>query len=373
VRVPRLGRVRILIALGGNAMTGTDGSATPRAQRAAISRAMECVAEVVTRGHEVVLTHGNGPQVGNLLVKNELAAAVVPPVPLDWCGAQTQGTIGFTILDTLEKSLSDKGVQRPVAAIVTRTLVAADDPGFVRPTKPIGRFLPYAEAKVLIDHGQTWEDRGEKGWRRVVASPDPVEVLETHTLLTLLGAGYVVVAAGGGGIPCVRDESGAVHGVEAVIDKDLTAALLAGAVGADVLVIATDVDHAVVGFGTPGARPLGAVTVEEVETYAADGEFASGSMGPKVEAALRFARAGGTSVITSLARIADAIDALDAVGIEVGTVIIASRIVASAFLRAPTAEPTQTLATSPPQRPPATAGSALRSADASSPDEPHER
>jgi carbamate kinase len=314
-----------VIALGGNAMTGPDGSATPDAQREAIMRAMECVAEVVARGHEVVLTHGNGPQVGNLLVKNELAAAVVPPVPLDWCGAQTQGTIGFTILDTLEKALSDKGVQRLAAALVTRTLVAADDPGFQTPTKPIGRFLPYAEAKVLIDHGQIWEDRGEKGWRRVVASPEPLEVLETHTLLTLLAAGYVVTAAGGGGIPCVRGESGAVHGVEAVIDKDLTAALLAGSVEADVLVIATDVDNAIIGYGTPAARPLGAVTVEEVEAYAATGEFASGSMGPKVEAALRFARTGGQSVITSLDRIADAIDAIaDPTHDRVGTVIAPS-------------------------------------------------
>ncbi len=316
--------MRILIALGGNAMTGPDGSATPRAQREAITRAMEHVAEVVARGHDVVLTHGNGPQVGNLLVKNELAASVVPPVPLDWCGAQTQGTIGFTILDTLEKALSDKGIPRPVAALVSRTLVAADDPGFRTPTKPIGRYLPYAEAKVLIDHGQTWEDRGERGWRRVVASPEPVEVLEVHTLLTLLGAGYVVVAAGGGGIPCVRTESAGVHGVEAVIDKDLTAALLARSLNADALVIATDVDHAVVGYGTPHARPLGAVSVTEVEAYAARGEFASGSMGPKVEAALRFARAGGTSVVTSLDKIADAVDALaDPAGARrtVGTMI----------------------------------------------------
>ncbi|MEO7069135.1 MAG: carbamate kinase [Nostocoides sp.] len=317
--------MRILIALGGNAMTGPDGSATPDAQRDAITRAMERVADVVARGHDVVLTHGNGPQVGNLLVKNELSAAVVPPVPLDWCGAQTQGTIGFTILDTLEKALSDQGIHRPVAALVTRTLVSAGDAGFQNPTKPIGRYLPYAEAKVLMDHGQTWEDRGQHGWRRVVASPEPIEVLETHALLTLIAAGYVVVAAGGGGIPCVRGQSGAVYGVEAVIDKDLTAALLAGSVDADVLVIATDVDNAVVGYGTPQARPLGAVTVAEVEAYAASGEFASGSMGPKVEAALRFARAGGQSVITSLDRIADAIDAMaDPTHDQVGTVISAS-------------------------------------------------
>jgi carbamate kinase len=308
--------MRVLIALGGNAMTGPDGSATPQAQRDAIAVAMDHVATVVAAGHEVVLTHGNGPQVGNLLVKNELAANVVPPVPLDWCGAQTQGTIGFTILDTLEPALAARGMSHPVAALVTRTLVAPDDPGFATPTKPIGRFLPYDQARPLIEHGETWEDRGEKGWRRIVASPEPVEVLETHTLLTLLGAGYVVVAAGGGGIPVVRHADGSVHGVEAVIDKDLTAAVLARAIGADALVIATDVENAVLDFGTPSARPVGRVPLAEMEGYAADGQFASGSMGPKVEAAMRFVRAGGQrSVITALERIADALSG------EVGTII----------------------------------------------------
>ena len=309
--------MRVLIALGGNAMTGPDGSATPQAQRAAIARAMEHVATVVAAGHEVVLTHGNGPQVGNLLVKNELAAHVVPPVPLDWCGAQTQGTIGFTILDTLEPALAARGVDRRVAALVTRTLVAADDPGFAAPTKPIGRFLTREQARPLIEHGETWEDRGGKGWRRVVASPEPLEVLETHTLRTLLAADYVVVAAGGGGIPVVRDADGSVHGVEAVIDKDLTAAVLASAIDADVLVIATDVEHAVLDFGTPGAQPVGRVRLADMEGYAADGQFASGSMGPKVEAAMRFVRHGGRrSVITALDRIAEALHG------DVGTVIV---------------------------------------------------
>ncbi len=308
--------MRVLVALGGNAMTGPDGSATPHAQRAAIAVASEHLADLVAAGHEVVVTHGNGPQVGNLLVKNELAAHVVPPVPLDWCGAQTQGTIGFTLLDTLEASLAARGAERPVAALVTRTLVAADDPGFARPTKPIGRFLPREQAQTLIDHGERWEDRGEKGWRRIVASPEPIEVLETHTLLTLLGAGYVVVAAGGGGIPVVRSASGAVHGVEAVIDKDLTAALLARAVDADVLVIATDVAHAVAGWGTPDAHDIGRVTLAEMEAYAAAGHFASGSMGPKVDAAMRFVRAGGRrSIVTALDQLATAIDG------HIGTVI----------------------------------------------------
>jgi carbamate kinase len=308
--------VRVLIALGGNAMTGPDGSATPRAQRHAIAAAMRHVAEVVAAGHQVVLTHGNGPQVGNLLVKNELAAQVVPPVPLDWCGAQTQATIGFTMLDTLESALRARGLDRRAAAIVTRTLVDADDPAFRRPTKPIGRYLPFEEAKVLMEHGETWEDRGERGWRRVVASPEPLEVLETHTVLTLLRDRYVVVAAGGGGIPVVRTASGSLHGVEAVIDKDLTAAVLARAIGADVLVIATDVEAAVTGFGTERARALGRVGAAELQRLADSGEFASGSMGPKVASVLRFVQAGGRrGVITELDRIADAVDG------SVGTVL----------------------------------------------------
>ena len=308
--------MRVLVALGGNAMTGPDGSATQKEQRHAIRRAVEHVADVVAAGHEVVLTHGNGPQVGNLLVKNELAAHVVPPVTLDWCGAQTQATIGFTVMNTLEPALRARGAAHPVATIVTRALVHADDQHFTSPSKPIGRYLSREQAQVLIDHGETWEDRGEKGWRRVVASPEPLEVLETHTVLTLLEAGYVVVAAGGGGIPVVRTEAGEVHGVEAVIDKDLTAALLARAVGADVLVIATDVENAVLGFGTGTQRALGRVPLTELESYAADGHFASGSMGPKVEAVLRFVRGGGRrGVITTLDRIADAVDG------DAGTVV----------------------------------------------------
>jgi carbamate kinase len=269
---------------------------------------MESVAGLIAAGHEVVLTHGNGPQAGNLLVKNELAAAVVPPVSLDWCVAQTQATIGFTILGALERSLAAVDAPRPVAAIVTRTRVDEDDPGFARPSKPVGRYLPYEQAKPLIDHGQLWEDRGEKGWRRIVASPEPVEVLETGTLMTLLDAGYVVVAAGGGGIPVVRDAQGGVRGVEAVIDKDLTAAVLARSVMADVLVIATDVDNAVVGYGTPGAEAVHTVTLEQMRGLAAAGHFASGSMGPKVEAAMRFVESGGRrSVITALEHIEKAI------------------------------------------------------------------
>ncbi|TQS43133.1 carbamate kinase [Cryptosporangium phraense] len=300
--------MRVVIALGGNAMTSSDGRARPEDQIAAIRRAAGPIAEVIASGAQVVLTHGNGPQVGNLLVKNEMAAHVVPPVPLDWCGAQTQGTVGFVLLNELEAA-------GPVAAVVTRALVDAHDPGFMNPTKPIGRYLSSTEAAVMIQHGQRWEDRGERGWRRVVASPEPRAILDAPSIATLLDAGYTVVCNGGGGIPVVRDPDGRLRGVEAVIDKDLGAALLANTLKADTLVIATDVDAAVVGWGTPSARPLGEIGVVELRRLAAEGHFASGSMGPKVEAACRFAENGGRSVITSLDSIADAVQR------AVGTVV----------------------------------------------------
>jgi carbamate kinase len=300
--------MRALIALGGNAMTGPGGSATPQDQDHAIGVAMKHVADLVAQGVDVVLTHGNGPQVGNLLVKNELAAHVVPPVPLDWCGAQTQATVGFLILDHLDKALADRGVDRRTATVVTRTRVDGDDPGFTHPTKPVGRYLPQDQARRLVEHGQTWEDRGERGWRRVVASPEPLEVLDAGTIKDLADSGYVVVGAGGGGIPVVRDADGTLRGVEAVIDKDLAAALLAPQIGADVLVIATDVEHVVLDYGTDRARPLERTTAQGLRETAEQQKFASGSMGPKVEAATRFVENGGRrSVITSLENIAEAV------------------------------------------------------------------
>jgi carbamate kinase len=310
---------RVVIALGGNAMTGPDGSATPDAQQAAIAAACAHVAAVVATGVEVVLTHGNGPQVGNLLVKNELAAHEVPPVPLDWCVAQTQATIGFTLADELDAALAARGLPQRTASLVTRTLVDADDPHFREPSKPVGRFLPREKAETFIAHGQIWEDRGPRGWRRVVASPEPRSVVDVPAISALAGAGFVVACAGGGGIPVVDDgDGGALRGVEAVIDKDLTAALLAAELGADTLVIATDVPNVMVDFGTPSARPLGAVTAAELRAHAAAGQFARGSMGPKVDAALRFvegagAASGRRAVVPSLEHISDAVRG-DAVG-----------------------------------------------------------
>jgi carbamate kinase len=306
----------MLLALGGNALTNADGRARPEDQIAAAEVAMESVAELLEHEAEVVLTHGNGPQVGNLLVKNELAAAVVPPVPLDWCGAQTQATLGFVLMNALEAALTKRDITRQLATVVTRTRVDPDDPGFTHPTKPIGRYLPADQAMMLVEHGEIWEDRGDKGWRRSVASPEPLEILDAPAVLALIEAGFVVVANGGGGIPVVR-EDGRLHGVEAVIDKDLGAALLARVVDADTLVVATDVPNAVIGYGTPEAEPIGEVTLTRMREYAAAGHFASGSMGPKVDAVCRFVEATGRrGVITSLDSI------LDAVNGDAGTVVV---------------------------------------------------
>jgi carbamate kinase len=305
---------RVLIALGGNAMTGPDGSATPDAQAEAIGRAMERVADLVAAGARVALTHGNGPQVGNLLIKNQLAAHVVPPVPLDWCGAQTQATIGVLIAGSLERALAVRGVPRPVSVVVTRTLVDAADRGFADPVKPVGRYFPKAEAERFMALGQSWRSFGERGWRRVVASPEPLEILDAGAAAALLEAGHIVVAAGGGGVPVVAGDDGAPRGVEAVIDKDLAAQLLARRLRAATLVIATDVEHVMAGYGTGRERPIGRTTPAELRALAAAGHFAGGSMGPKVEAVLRFVTVPGNdrggarrrAVITSLDRITDA-------------------------------------------------------------------
>ena len=309
--------MRVLLALGGNAMTSADGRARVDDQIAAARVAMTAVVDLIAEEVDVVITHGNGPQVGNLLVKNELAAGVVPPVPLDWCGAQTPATLGFVLTNALDAALARRSIHRRTAALVTRTVVAADDEGFTRPTKPVGRYLSRDEAAVLIGHGETWEDRGEKGWRRVVASPDPLEIVDAPAVQALVEAGFVVVANGGGGIPVVRDADGTLSGVEAVIDKDLGAALLARTVEADVLVVATDVPQAVLRFGTPEAEPIGRVTVKELRALAAEGHFASGSMGPKVDAVCRFVEQGGQrAVITNLENIVDGVSG------NAGTVVV---------------------------------------------------
>jgi carbamate kinase len=295
---------RTVIALGGNAIAPAGGGSADE-QIASVSRAMAPVADLLCEGVDVVLTHGNGPQVGNLLIKNELARDVVPAMPLDWCVAQTQATIGYTIVTALEHELAARGLARPIVPVITRVLVDADDPAWDAPSKPIGPFVAEAEAKRRMADGQVWKPADEKGWRRVVPSPEPREILDRGAIRLLLEDGAVVVAAGGGGIPMVWGEDGRLHGVEAVIDKDLAGARLAVVCGARRYVILTDVDGAALAFGTPQEEWLGTVDTARLRSLQAEGHFASGSMGPKIEAVLRFVETtGGRAVIGSMERAA---------------------------------------------------------------------
>ncbi|GBD18412.1 Carbamate kinase 1 [bacterium HR27] len=302
---------RLVVALGGNAIIQAGQRGTAEEQQANVDLTCRQLAELVAAGYELIITHGNGPQVGNLLVKNELARDVVPPVPLHWCVAQTQATIGFMIQQALGAELRQRGLDRVVATLVTRTEVSPDDPAWREPTKPIGLYYPEEQARaIMAATGQVWKPQGSRGWRRVVPSPDPIVIVDRPAIDLLLAAGAIVVACGGGGIPVVRRANGRYEGVEAVIDKDLAAALLAHELAADALVILTDVPYVMLRYGTPEARPLETVTVAELRQYQAEGHFASGSMGPKVEAAIRFVSGGSgrRAVIAALDHAREAVE-----------------------------------------------------------------
>jgi carbamate kinase len=272
---------RIVVALGGNAIAPRHRGGTAAEQTANLAIASKAIVELIAAGHEPVITHGNGPQVGNLVLKNEMAADVVPAMPLDWCVAQTQATIGFTLVTQIEAELAKRSIRRNVVSVITRVLVDKDDPSFTEPTKPIGRWRP-------------------DGTRRVVPSPAPLELLDLKVIEGLLDADAVVIACGGGGIPMIRRD-GALVGVEAVIDKDRCAALLASRIGAQRLVIATDIAGIEVDHGTPMATLLRSTTPSELADRLAAGEYPEGSMGPKVEAVAGFvASTGGTAAVGAL-------------------------------------------------------------------------
>jgi carbamate kinase len=306
----RLVGQRTVIALGGNAISPAGRAGTAAEQTANLWRSMVQVAQLVAEGTtELVLTHGNGPQVGNLLIKNELARDVVPPVPLDWCVAQTQSTIGFTIASTLGYELARRGVDQPVVPVVSRVLVADDDPAFDDPSKPVGPFLEDPdEVARREDEGQHFVRIDGRGWRRVVPSPHPIASLDRAAVQLLLDDGAIVIANGGGGIPVVEPADAPLRGVEAVIDKDLASALLAEELGASVFAILTDVGGVAIDHRRDTERWLDEVTVDELRRYADERQFARGSMGPKVEAVCRFVEStGGTAVIAALDQAQDAV------------------------------------------------------------------
>jgi carbamate kinase len=286
--------MRVLLALGGNAMTNPDGRARPEDQIEAAHVAMSAVADLLQHDVDVVITHGNGPQVGLLALEADAYKAVAP-YPLDVLGAESQGMIGYMLAQALGSELPG----RDVVALLTQVLVDPHDPGFARPTKPIGPVYSEQEAQALAaERGWTIAPDGEH-FRRVVASPEPAGIVELEAIERLVAGGSVVICAGGGGIPVFRDGDG-LHGVEAVIDKDLTAALLAEKLAAERLIMLTDVSCVVRDWGTEGATPISAATPHELRALS----FASGSMGPKVEAACRFVeQTGGEAVIGSLAEL----------------------------------------------------------------------
>jgi len=291
----------LVIALGGNAIQQPGQDGTFEEQLFNIDGAARRIANLVADGHRAVVTHGNGPQVGNLLIQNELAAKAVAPMPMDVCGAETQGQIGYIFQQCLANHLRRRGTAACVATILTETEVSIGDPAFAKPSKPVGLFYDKKRATELqMEKGFVMREDAGRGWRRVVPSPDPVRQVQTKAIHDLIAAGVLVLCSGGGGVPVVRETSGDYRGVEAVIDKDLAAAVLAANLGADALVILTDVPHVYLHYGTPQQVALGKVGVAEMEAHLAGGQFKAGSMGPKVDASLRFARGGGTSIIANL-------------------------------------------------------------------------
>jgi len=295
----------IVIALGGNAISKPGLRSTIQEQFYSTLESMEHVAELYVNGYDrILVTHGNGPQIGAAILRSELASKAVYPLPMDVCGADTQGGMGYMIQQVLGNCLRKRGVKLPVATVVTQVLVDAHDEAFEHPTKPVGLFYKEGEARELMAaRGWTMIEDAGRGWRRVVPSPKPIRVLEAEAIRVMLEKGSIVIAGGGGGIPVALNRHNLHYGVEAVIDKDLTSALIAAEVGADTLLIMTGVEYAYVGFGTPAQRPLTNVSAAGLEEHLDGGEFADGSMKPKIEACLRFLRDGGKkAIITSISR-----------------------------------------------------------------------
>ena len=299
-----------LVAFGGNALLRPDDRGTQEEQIARAKQAARWLAEIVRAGYKLVVVHGNGPQVGNILIQAEEASTKIPPQSLDVAGAQTEGSIGFMLQQAIRNRLETIGLDGDITTVLTEVQVDPNDIAFKRPTKPIGPFFSRYRAEVLErDLGWTMREDSGRGWRHVVPSPKPLHILNVKTIGRMLDTASVVIAAGGGGIPVVRGRDGQWRGIEAVIDKDLAAALLASELKADVFMILTNVAQVSIDFGKPTQRPLERLTVAEAEKYLADGQFPAGSMGPKIEAALQFVKMSGKTVlITDVEHVRDAID-----------------------------------------------------------------
>jgi len=299
-----------VIAVGGNALIKDKNHETIQDQFIAASDTIAHIADMILDGWDVVITHGNGPQVGFNLRRSELAAGEVFEVPLDYCGADTQGSIGYMFAQALHNEFHRRGIEKQAVAIVTQTIVDKNDPAFQNPTKPIGSFMDEATAKerAAKDGWTVVEDAG-RGWRRVVPSPIPQRIIEAKSIRSLIDQGFIVVGVGGGGIPVIELENGDITGVEAVIDKDFGAAIVAGAVKADLFLISTGVEKVAIHFNTPQVKWLDEMTVAEARQYIEEGHFAKGSMLPKIEAILKYMDGGGKrALITNPENIKNALE-----------------------------------------------------------------
>ena len=302
---------KIVIALGGNALQEAGKPATAEAQLEVVEKTSEYIADIIGEGYKVIIAHGNGPQVGRIVLQNEYANPVSPAMPFDVCGAMSQGYIGYHIQQGLTKVLRARGNKSDVATVVTQVLVDRNDPKFKNPSKPIGPFYTEEEAKKIADEqGYVMKEDAGRGWRRVVASPMPVEIEELSAVKCLVDNGFVVVTVGGGGIPVIRNDKGELEGTAAVIDKDLASEKLAEDLDADALVILTAVEKVSINYKKPDQKDLDKLTVSEARKYMAEGQFAPGSMLPKVEAAVKFveSKPGRITIITSLDKAVEALD-----------------------------------------------------------------
>jgi carbamate kinase len=287
-----------LVAFGGNAMLPEDQKGLQSEQMRNAARAAELLVHIVQKGYELIVVHGNGPQVGNLLIQMEEAANKIPPYSLDVCDAMTEGSMGFMLERALINELRRRSVDKEVASLVTQVVVDKDDPAFAKPTKPVGPFYSKFRGQELARE-KKWamvEDAG-RGYRKVVPSPKPIDVVNNRIIRELVEAGRVVIAAGGGGIPVILNSNGLFEGVEAVIDKDYAASLLAREVKADLFIILTAIERVFIDFGKPDQREVPVLTVDEARKHLADGQFPPGSMGPKIRAAIEYIEAGGREVL----------------------------------------------------------------------------
>ena len=299
-----------VVAVGGNALIKDKNHQTVPDQYQAAVETMAHIATMIEDGWDVVVTHGNGPQVGFILRRSEIAAHELHEIPLDYCGADTQGAIGYMFQQALHNEFHKRGIQKSAATVVTQTIVDSEDPAFTHPTKPIGSFLDESQAKVKIEKdGWTMVEDAGRGWRRVVPSPIPQTIVEADAIRSLIDQGFVVVAVGGGGIPVMRTPEGKLVGVEAVIDKDFGSAILACMIQADLFLISTAVEKVAINFNKPDQRWLDRITAAEARQYLQEGHFAKGSMLPKIQAILKYLDCGGkAALITDPEHIKDAMD-----------------------------------------------------------------